>query len=65
MKTIQEIREAAKTKLVGYTEKEIESFVDVEMIPEILDVFFGISGYKKKLMENQKNPLLGMSSVPA
>ena len=48
-----------------YTKKEIESFVDVEMIPEILDVFFGISGYKKKLMENQKNPLLGMSSVPA
>ena len=31
MKTIQEIREAAKTKLVGYTEKEIESFVQGAM----------------------------------
>ena len=27
MKSIQEIKEAAKTKLVGYTEKEIECFV--------------------------------------
>ena len=31
MKTIQEIREAAKTKLVSYTEKEIESFVQGAM----------------------------------
>ena len=31
MKAIQEIREAAKTKLVGYTEKEIESFVQGAM----------------------------------
>lgn len=31
MKTVEEIREAAKTKLVGYTEKEIESFVQGAM----------------------------------
>lgn len=31
MKTIEDIREAAKTKLVGYTEKEIESFVQGAM----------------------------------
>ena len=31
MKTIEEIREAAKIKLVGYTEKEIESFVQGAM----------------------------------
>ena len=36
-----------------YTAEEIEEFVDVEMIDEILDVFYGLSGYKKKA-EKQK-----------
>ena len=31
-----------------YTAEQIEEFVDVEMINEILDVFYGLSGYKKK-----------------
>ena len=36
-----------------YTAEEIEEFVDVEMIDEILDVFYGLSGFKKKA-EKQK-----------
>ena len=31
-----------------YTAEEIAEFVDIEMIDEILDVFYGLSGYKKK-----------------
>lgn len=31
-----------------YTQEQIEEFVDVSMIPQILDIFFGVSGYKKK-----------------
>ena len=31
-----------------YTQEQIEEFVDVEMVSEILDVFYGMSGYKKK-----------------
>lgn len=42
-----------------YSVEEIEQFLDVEMISEILDVFYGISGYKKKV--NQKTEPIGMS----
>ena len=34
-----------------YTSDEIETFVDFAMVPEILDIFYGISGYKKKATE--------------
>lgn len=36
-----------------YSVEEIEQFLDVEMIAEILDVFYGVSGYKKKAAETQ------------
>ena len=42
-----------------YTQQEIEQFLDVEMVDEILEVFYGISGYKKKA--NQKEMPIGMS----
>lgn len=31
-----------------YTEKEIEEFLDVKMIPEVIDKFYSISELKKK-----------------
>ena len=37
-----------------FTQEEIEGFVDVAMIPDILDIFFGISGYKKKAAKQTK-----------
>lgn len=36
-----------------YSISEIEEWLDVAMIPEILEIFNGISNYKKKLKENQ------------
>lgn len=42
-----------------YSVEQIEEFLDVEMIGEILDVFYGMSGYKKKVTQN-KEPI-GMS----
>ena len=42
-----------------YSQQEIEQFLDVEMIDEILEVFYGISGYKKKA--KQKEMPIGMS----
>lgn len=56
MKTIQEIREAAKTKLVGYTDKEIESFVQGAMfmagqLPEKRSEEW----YQKRTEEKQQN----------
>ena len=39
-----------------YTAEQIEEFVDVEMIGVILDVFYGISGYKKKAQQ-QETPI--------
>lgn len=37
-----------------YTQEQIEEFVDVSMIPQILDIFFGVSGYKKKAQAKKK-----------
>ena len=34
-----------------YSVEEIEEFLDVEMIYEVLDVFYGLSGFKKKAAE--------------
>lgn len=31
-----------------YTIEQLESFVDVEMVTEIIDIFYGLSGYGKK-----------------
>ena len=42
-----------------YTAEQIEEFLDVEMISEILDVFYGLSGYKKK--ESEKKARTGMN----
>lgn len=42
-----------------YSLQEIEQFLDVEMVDEILEVFYGISGYKKKA--TQKEMPIGMS----
>ena len=36
--------------------EEIEGFIDVEMIHEILDIFYGLSGFKKKAT-NQTAPI--------
>ena len=37
-----------------YSPEEIEEFVDVRMVREIFDIFFDISGYKKKVMNQDK-----------
>jgi len=37
-----------------YTREQIEEFVDVAMIPKILDIFYDLSGYRKKLAEAQR-----------
>lgn len=46
-----------------YTKEEIEGFVDVSMVAKIIDIFFGISGYKKKATPLTMSA--GESSVPA
>lgn len=37
-----------------YTKEEIEDFLDFDSAPKVFQIFYGISGLKKKQMMNQK-----------
>lgn len=46
-----------------YSIEELEEFLDVESIAEILEIFYGMSHYKKKATSNTATSN-GMSSLP-